>query len=166
MTITCSPTSGFHHARYSEAGGFCTFNGLIIAARKLIEQDRLANRVGILDLDMHWGDGTEQIIGQIIEQLNLGSIDHYSFGKQGLKMQDIPSFLDHLAGRICDTFKQCDLVIYQAGADPHIDDPLGGLMTTEQMRVRDKIVFNPTSTGNTRRMESRRRLPKRLLKNT
>ena len=34
------------------------------------------------------------------------------------------------------------LVIYQAGADPHIDDPLGSLgMTTEQMAYRDKKVF-------------------------
>lgn len=32
-------------------------------------------------------------------------------------------------------------MFYQAGADPHIDDPLGGELTTEQMRQRDRIVF-------------------------
>jgi acetoin utilization deacetylase AcuC-like enzyme len=34
------------------------------------------------------------------------------------------------------------LVLYQAGADTHVDDPLGGLLTTEQMRERDRIMFS------------------------
>ena len=33
------------------------------------------------------------------------------------------------------------MLLYQAGADPHINDPLGGCLTTEQMRKRDAIVF-------------------------
>ena len=32
-------------------------------------------------------------------------------------------------------------MIYQAGADPHVDDPLGGWRTTEQLRERDARVF-------------------------
>ena len=35
----------------------------------------------------------------------------------------------------------CDIVLYQAGADPHIDDPLGGFLTTEQLRIRDQRLF-------------------------
>ena len=35
----------------------------------------------------------------------------------------------------------CDLILYQAGADPHINDPLGGVMTTDQMLRRDELVF-------------------------
>lgn len=35
----------------------------------------------------------------------------------------------------------CDIVLCQAGADPHIDDPLGGFLTTEQMTERDAHVF-------------------------
>ena len=34
-----------------------------------------------------------------------------------------------------------DLVIYQAGADTHVDDPLGGLLTSDQMRERDSTMF-------------------------
>ena len=34
-----------------------------------------------------------------------------------------------------------DLILYQAGADVHVDDPLGGVLTTEQMILRDRIVF-------------------------
>ena len=35
----------------------------------------------------------------------------------------------------------CDVLLYQAGADPHIDDPLGGWLTDEQLALRDRIVF-------------------------
>ena len=35
----------------------------------------------------------------------------------------------------------CQLVLYQAGADPHVDDPLGGFLTTTQLARRDWKVF-------------------------
>jgi acetoin utilization deacetylase AcuC-like enzyme len=34
-TVSVSPTSGFHHAAYDRGGGFCTFNGLLVAALAL-----------------------------------------------------------------------------------------------------------------------------------
>ena len=37
--------------------------------------------------------------------------------------------------------EDCDVILYQAGADPHIDDPLGGWLTTEQLYERDLLVF-------------------------
>ena len=40
------------------------------------------------------------------------------------------------------SFSDCDLLIYQAGADPHINDPLGGFMTTAELAERDEIVFS------------------------
>lgn len=42
-----------------------------------------------------------------------------------------------------------DLVLYQAGADIHVDDPLGGLLTTEQMRERDANVFRGCAESGT-----------------
>ena len=36
----------------------------------------------------------------------------------------------------------CDIVLYQAGADPHVDDPLGGFLTTTQLATRDWKVFD------------------------
>ena len=57
--VAVSPTSGFHHAGYAFGGGFCTFNGLIVAARKALQAG--AGRVGILDLDQHYGNGTADI---------------------------------------------------------------------------------------------------------
>ena len=39
-------------------------------------------------------------------------------------------------------FADCDLLIYQAGADPHVNDPLGGFLTTAELSERDRIVFS------------------------
>ena len=49
-------------------------------------------------------------------------------------------FLDQLP-EIVDAFEGCDVLLYQAGADPHIDDPLGGWLTTDQLFRRDRLVF-------------------------
>ena len=40
-----------------------------------------------------------------------------------------------------DACMDCDLVLYQAGADPHVNDPLGGVLTSQQMSARDRLVF-------------------------
>lgn len=58
-----SPTSGFHHAHWGSARGFCTFNGLMVAALALREAVADA-RIAILDCDCHYGDGTEDIIAR------------------------------------------------------------------------------------------------------
>ena len=50
--LAVAPVAGFHHARYAKAGGFCTFNGLIIAAIAL-KNEGLVQRVGIIDCDVH-----------------------------------------------------------------------------------------------------------------
>lgn len=172
--VAVSPTSGFHHAEYSEAMGFCTFNGLMISSIMLHEQKRIKN-IGILDFDMHYGNGTDDII----KHHQIDYITHYTAGK------DYDIYLPHFAflkplvkkvydkyfafskkslatspsvirqrllkklGKvfikeipdILEKFKDCDLIIYQAGADQHINDPYGGLITYEQMKARDLLVF-------------------------
>ena len=39
-------------------------------------------------------------------------------------------------------FDDVDLLIVNAGVDPHVADPLGGVLTTSQLAERDQIVFN------------------------
>jgi len=134
--VAVSPTSGFHHAGHNFGGGFCTFNGLMVAAIQ-VHRLGLARRILILDMDQHYGNGTDDIINK----LGLDYVDHITAGQpyrtaaQALRCADL----------LCnDAFgsKQYDLVLYQAGADIHIEDPLGGLLTTEQMRQRDQLVFH------------------------
>jgi acetoin utilization deacetylase AcuC-like enzyme len=59
--VAVAPTCGFHHAGHAKAGAFCTFNGLMVTALAL-NAEGLSQRVGILDFDQHYGDGTEEII--------------------------------------------------------------------------------------------------------
>ena len=69
-----APGSGVQHAGYHHAGGFGTFNGLLVTAAALLAEGRV-NRVGILDCDEHWGNGTHDIIERL--QLN-EEVVHYS----------------------------------------------------------------------------------------
>lgn len=138
----CSPTSGFHHAGYSQGGGYCTFNGLMAVAAKLLsEQPDL--KIGILDCDMHYGDGTQGILNR--SPALPWSILHRSQGEHffGNDPSDATDFAAWLVESIGDMNKfGCDLVLYQAGADPHINDPLGGFLNNDQLAARDRTVFS------------------------
>lgn len=129
-----SPTSGFHHAGYDFNGGFCTFNGLMIAAIPLVMDGW---KVGILDCDMHYGNGTDDIASRLAPPRR--KLTHHSQGRIAAK--NVGDWLKTLPAFIAHTFGKCDVVLYQAGADPHVDDPLGGWLTTEQLFERDRIVF-------------------------
>jgi acetoin utilization deacetylase AcuC-like enzyme len=141
---TCAPVSGFHHAHYDSAGGYCTFNGLVITAQKMLAEGR-AQRVLILDCDMHYGDGTDQIL----ERLGLTSkITNVTFGRWFHQPTDAGAYLQRLRKTVA-RFDSFDLVLYQAGADVHVADPLGGVLTTDQMIERDQIVFDAARAADT-----------------
>ena len=108
-----------------------------MVAAQLLKKEGLAKKVGILDLDAHWGDGTENII----RENKLNYIEHYTFGAKRIDPKNAAQWIKDLPGIILNTFQDCDVLLFQAGADPHINDPLGGSLSTEQMRKRDQIVF-------------------------
>lgn len=150
-TITFSPTSGFHHAGYRTCEGFCTFNGLMIAAILLLEELDI-KKIGILDYDAHYGNGTDEIITEKNLQEN---IIHETFGSYasalqheniikcfGTEFKNNDEWLATMRQRMLNAFSECDLIFYQAGADPHINDPYGGFLSTFELKKRDKIVFN------------------------
>jgi acetoin utilization deacetylase AcuC-like enzyme len=145
--IAANVAQGFHHALYHEGMGYCTFNGLALVA-----QEHPDKKVFVLDCDEHGGNGTEDFIERL-NNLRQITINGASFGCRNSDESrcvtldpvsvDFVPYLDalDLSMRIIDDWKP-DLVIYQAGADPHIDDPYGSLgMTTNQMRERDRYVF-------------------------
>jgi acetoin utilization deacetylase AcuC-like enzyme len=140
--ITCSPSSGFHHAGFSVASGFCTFNGLLVAAIKMIRQ-RSCNMVGIIDCDAHWFDG----VVDICDTLGLNDeIKAWSYGGEFSERKTFrqSELIDQL-GQTLSGMKEdgVELIIYQAGADPYENDPLSGPcgMTIEQLRERDRFMF-------------------------
>ncbi len=133
--VAVAPCSGFHHAGYAHGAGFCTFNGLMITAMALHASGE-AKRVGILDFDQHYGDGTDHII----DRLKISWIKHYSAGRHYHFPVEAKRFLSSIPGLVV-RMKDCDVILFQAGADPHIDDPLGGWLATDQLYERDLLVF-------------------------
>ena len=139
QTHTCSPTSGFHHAGYDFSEGFCTFNGLMVTAVALKSAGN-AKSIGILDCDFHHGNGTEDII----KRLEIDYVTHFTQGAVFRSKDNVGKlahkYFDWLKKAI-GAMQDCDVILYQAGADPHEHDPLGGLLTTDQMQERDMMVF-------------------------
>jgi acetoin utilization deacetylase AcuC-like enzyme len=134
--VAASPTSGFHHACFAHGGGFCTFNGLVITALDLYDEGKV-DKVGIIDCDYHYGNGTDDII----DHLGLNFITHYTAGESFNSTSSASRFLATLPNKLL-KFKTCDVLLYQAGADPYVDDPLGGFLTESQLAERDYIVFS------------------------
>nr|WP_314900647.1 hypothetical protein [uncultured Deefgea sp.] len=135
--VAIAPVSGFHHATYDEAFGFCTFNGLIVTAQ-VLKAAGLANSIGILDCDVHYGDGTYALI----ERFALHDwLQHYTLGFQSYATPECANEFLSALPEIILGMRDCDLILYQAGADPHINDPLGGFMTKAQLQCRDELVF-------------------------
>jgi acetoin utilization deacetylase AcuC-like enzyme len=144
-----SLSSGLHHAQRQSGAGFCTFNGLALAARAAL--DAGARRVLILDLDAHVGDGTLAIVRDWTDVLHVDitvSPWHVDAGDPSRCSLDAIDFADDylpaLERRLAalDT-SSLDLCIYNAGMDPHEDCGIGGLdgMTTAVIRDRERTVF-------------------------
>lgn len=135
--VVCAPVSGFHHAHYGEPGGYCTFNGLLvaIAAERASGRGRL-NKVLIIDGDAHHGDGTDDII---LRQglAGITNLTHKSKGPNSLS----PNIWEmQIRGLL--TNQEWDLVIYQAGADAHKNDPYGaGYLNDAGWDFRDMLIF-------------------------
>lgn len=131
-----APVSGFHHAGWNAGGGFCTFNGLMVTALAL-QAEHPDLKVGILDYDYHYGNGTDNIL----DERNFPRIVHITAGKRWHTVDQAAAFLHNIQADL-DAMLDCGIVLYQAGADPHVDDPLGGFLTTTQLAERDRKVFN------------------------
>jgi len=133
-TPVFAPVSGFHHAGYGYCGGYCTFNGLILAAMAVYEKKPDA-KILIIDGDGHFGDGT----ADLINKLGLDWLSHLSLSKSSVR-GDYP-----IARGFTNTWlnrRKWDLVIYQAGADSHADDPYySGYLTDGEWLARDAQIF-------------------------
>ena len=144
-----SLSSGIHHARKNFGAGFCTANGLIISARVLLAQG--AQRVVIVDLDAHCGGGTASLIktGEGIEQVDVSvsAFDSYeSRANAQLTMSNGERYLDDIRAAlnsIADP-SSIDVVLYNAGMDPHENCNTGGVdgISTFDLYQREKMVFH------------------------
>jgi len=129
-----APVSGFHHAGIDFSNGYCTFNGLVLAAMAVRDLKPDAN-ILIIDGDGHFGDGTDDFINR----LNLTWLGNCSLAKNEVN-GEYETAMEIL--RACLYIIKWDLIIYQAGADSHEDDPYeSGYLTDKQWDRRDSTVF-------------------------
>jgi len=130
--------SGFHHAEYGLAQMYCTFNGLMVAAAQLLKGGSI-KRIAIIDGDYHYGNGTDHILDRLALR---DSVWHYSFGKTFHRPAQAAAYL-RKTRELETSLRQFapNLIMYQAGADVHCDDPLGGVLDDKEIQLRDSIIF-------------------------
>jgi acetoin utilization deacetylase AcuC-like enzyme len=106
-----------HHASPHSCWGFCYFNNIAIAVKKLISEKKIKGAL-ILDFDLHFGDGTSTTFG--------GSASVIYFHPEGTHRK---GFLEEVH-RSLQTEKTYDIIAISAGFDRHEED-WGGLLKTE-----------------------------------
>ena len=161
--VAAALVAGFHHAHADHGEGFCTFNGLVVAIDALRAQGKL-ERVAIVDLDLHYGNGTAALAAARPYLFNLSIYGNdYAANRpyrdvevrrhtDGANHQSIalPNGCDRagLFAAMDDGLERLrawgrpDLVLYQAGADPYREDPYSPLALDEDdLLERDRRVF-------------------------
>jgi acetoin utilization deacetylase AcuC-like enzyme len=142
---------GTHHAHREFGSGFCVFNDLAIASLTLLAEGTV-QRVAILDLDVHQGDGNAAILTGRPGMLVVGVQ-----GERNFPFRRVPSDIDvelpdgtedrAYLSALADVLPAIeahrpDLVLYLSGADPLKEDRLGRLaLTHEGMTERDRLVM-------------------------
>jgi acetoin utilization deacetylase AcuC-like enzyme len=144
---------GTHHAFPDFGAGYCVFNDSAVAARAMQAEGR-AQRVVILDCDVHQGDGTAAILRDdpTIFTFSIHGAKNFPFRKQQSDLDvELPdqtaddAYLDALEDGVRRAIgaARADLAIYLAGADPYFDDRLGRLALTKGgLAERDRIIFH------------------------
>lgn len=143
-------SAGFHHARATSGAGFCTLNGLVIAAGEILAHYPERNII-ILDADAHCGGGTMSMCATWERLFHLdihtSGYDSYIAHQPHLRlhvsqadryMTTLHDILAHVESRI----KPGDLLMYNAGMDIHEDCQIGGLhgITTEVIYAREQYI--------------------------
>jgi len=114
-----------HHASRDYCWGFCFFNNLAISLARLRKEKKI-NRAIILDIDLHFGDGTENIFQNVPEVTYFHPESH----QRQTFVDSISQFLAKSAA---------DVVAVSAGFDRHEHD-WGGLLTTEDYESIGRLV--------------------------
>lgn len=114
-----------HHASAGSCWGFCFFNNMAVAIEDLKRQGRIRSAY-ILDFDLHFGDGTENILGRrsYVSIHNPGAYDREAY------LQEVAQELERFP---------VDVIGVSAGFDNHRQD-WGGLLTTDDYHAMGRMV--------------------------
>ena len=151
--ISMNIAGGTHHAFRDRPGAFCMLNDQAIASNYLID-NHLANKVMIVDLDVHQGDGTASIFEHqdSVFTVSFHGKKNYPFKKQNSDF-DLPfddntddkaylNALENHLPRLVDLIEP-DFIFYLAGVDVLKSDKLGRLgLSMAGCKARDRFVLN------------------------
>ncbi|MDE0226452.1 MAG: histone deacetylase family protein [Gammaproteobacteria bacterium] len=144
--VFCAVRPPGHHAEVSRAMGFCFFNSVAVAAARALS-DPGVDRVAILDFDVHHGNGT---VAAFMDNPDVLVCSSFQFPFYPYRLQDVdrPNIVNTPlpAGTRGADFRQAverdwlpaldgfkpELILVSAGFDGHADDPLAGLLLTEE----------------------------------
>lgn len=150
--IAANTAGGTHHAFRDHGSGFCIFNDLAITCRVLLDERRV-RRVLIVDLDVHQGDGTAMIFADEPRVVTFSMHGERNFPRikrdsdvdvalpddttDGAYLEALQSHLPRLLRET-----EPDLVLYDAGVDPHAVDRFGKLaLSNDGLQERDRFVI-------------------------
>lgn len=150
--IAFNIAGGTHHAFYDRGEAFCLLNDQAIAANYLLD-NKLAQRILIIDLDVHQGNGTAALFqnNPAVFTFSVHGKANYPFQKERSDL-DIPladntqdraylSMLEETLVNLVNDF-QPDFVFYLSGVDVLHEDKLGRLsLTLEGAKKRDEMVL-------------------------
>jgi acetoin utilization deacetylase AcuC-like enzyme len=149
--VAGSLSSGLHHARREHGAGFCTLNGLALAAQAALAAG--AGAVLVLDLDAHCGGGTHSLVAgdPRIWQLDVSVSAYDDYTPSSRTTLDLvghaDEYLPTIARRLAELERRgpaFDLCLYNAGMDPYERCTLGGQagITLERLAAREALVFD------------------------
>lgn len=132
---------GSHHALADTGAGYCVFNDLAIAAYRLVEEGS-CERVLVVDVDVHQGDGTAELLAgrDDLATYSIHAAKNFP-ARKAVSTVDVPladgvgddeylSVFERTLVPLIDRFRP-SLILYQAGVDPFVDDRLGRLALSE-----------------------------------
>lgn len=150
-TLSGNMAGGTHHAFFDRGAGYCIFNDLAICAKKALQYKDI-NRVLILDLDVHQGDGTAKIFenNNQVYTVSLHGKNNFPFRKQtsdwdiefenNTADEDYLKNLDYVLEKLSEL--DFDIVFFQAGVDGLLSDALGLLgLSRNGLIERNEKVF-------------------------
>ena len=160
--VAVNLAGGTHHAYADHGSGFCVFNDVVVAARRMQADWRSQQadplRVAVIDLDVHQGNGTAAICRDdtTITTLSMHGAKNFPFRKEASDIDiDLPDgcaddeYLAALDGALDRLWRHSEstglpnLIFFLAGADPHEGDRLGRLkLTAAGLAERDRRVFS------------------------
>ena len=144
----CAVRPPGHHAEKEKAMGFCIYNNVAVGANYLLEKYKY-NKVAIIDFDVHHGNGTQNIFFDNKKVLYISTHQYPYYPGSGSEKEkgkfnnifNIPLDAGTSANQYLNAYEQVlkklkefkpEFLLFSAGFDAHIDDPLAQLRLTSE----------------------------------